>query len=418
MRRLVGLVIIAVLLVAWVVDSPGSFGLSTSTLFRLAAPITNWFASHSSNAGQASVQSVIQRGNQEQEQAFAQNNPALMQDTATRAYYAQLKQTNSQLRAGGVTAIHLDGLMWLGSVTVQGGQAQATTMEMWTTTFRDSTTNRSTDENVYTLVQESGSWKISADNHPGVEIPAPYPVQPVVPMPGAQPQSLNWAGYQSASGTYTGVGASWTVPSAAPGTGSNAAWVGIGGVRAHDLIQAGTSATGVSGGVQYNAWVEMLPKVSHNVALTIHAGDSVSVAITSSGSNQWHIAIKDNTTGQGYQSSVTYQSSESSAEWIEEAPSSQQGLLPLDNFGTIHFSAAYALKGGKKETIAQAGGQSITMINARGQALANTTSLGKDGASFSVTRTNIPSTGGRPGAGSQPSPFRPGLADLERIGTH
>ncbi|MGH2469945.1 MAG: hypothetical protein ACRDGF_07715, partial [Chloroflexota bacterium] len=162
MRRFVGLVIIAILLVAWVVDTPGSFGFSTSALFRLAAPVTNWFSSHSSNANQASVQSAIEQGNKEQQQAFAQNNPAIMRDTATSAYYAQLKQTDSQLHAAGVTAIHLDALMWRGSVTVRGGQAQATTMEMWTTTFRDGTSNQSTDENLYALVQQGGSWKISA----------------------------------------------------------------------------------------------------------------------------------------------------------------------------------------------------------------------------------------------------------------
>ena len=61
--------------------------------------------------------------------------------------------------------------------------------------------------------------------------------------------------------------------------GIDAAWVGIGGVRGRDLIQAGTQQTvSGNGSTQYQAWIEMLPQSSRPVPLTVHAGDSVSVA--------------------------------------------------------------------------------------------------------------------------------------------
>jgi|GEM_PF-3065116 len=57
--------------------------------------------------------------------------------------------------------------------------------------------------------------------------------------------SLNWSGYVARGGTYTEVYGSWVVPRVAPSTGTYAAdatWVGIGGVRNQNLIQAGTQA--------------------------------------------------------------------------------------------------------------------------------------------------------------------------------
>ena len=55
--------------------------------------------------------------------------------------------------------------------------------------------------------------------------------------------SGNWAGYVATGSSITSVTGSWTVPSA--GTvppGLSATWVGIGGYKTSDLIQAGTPA--------------------------------------------------------------------------------------------------------------------------------------------------------------------------------
>ena len=142
----------------------------------------------------------------------------------------------------------------------------------------------------------------------------------------------------------------------------------------------------------------MLPRASQQVPLAVAPGDSMTVSITESapGSGSWQIIMKNNTSGQSYQTTVQYTSSQSSAEWIEEAPASQGGIVPLDSFGTVAFSAATATQNGRTVDLAQAGAQPITMLNAASQPLAVPSSIGTDGSSFSVARTSAPaSTGGR-----------------------
>jgi hypothetical protein len=99
--------------------------------------------------------------------------------------------------------------------------------------------------------------------------------QPEVQPLGAHLASLNWAGYTATEGSYTSVSGSWVVPevkNASVGR-ADAAWVGIGGVESHDLIQAGTQAVVTRRGVQYQAWYEMLPDVSIPVPLAVRPGD-------------------------------------------------------------------------------------------------------------------------------------------------
>jgi hypothetical protein len=104
--------------------------------------------------------------------------------------------------------------------------------------------------------------------------------------------------------------------------------------------------------------------------------------------DQWQVSFKNETTGQTYEVTEHYASSMTSAEWIEEAPSAGRGRqIPLDNFGTVNFTHAEAIRDGKTVTPADASAQAITMIGRGGQPLAKPSSLGADGASFSVTRS-------------------------------
>ncbi len=372
-------------------DTPSASGTTTST---------------PSSAVTEAIKSVIQKANQEQQQAFASQDSSVMQDTATTSYYSELVQIQQQLTSQGVTAIKLDKLTW-GDITVQGSNtAQATTSETWSTTLQNGSTVQATDNNVYTLVLQNGSWKIQADQQPGSDLqPASGSTSPggngsgsTVPVdqPADASQSANWSGYYATGGTFTSVSATWTVPtvSASSAAGADATWVGIGGVSSTDLIQAGTDATAEGNQVVYQAWVETLPQVSQAVPLAVNAGDSVTTSIVEQSKGVWLVTIKDNTTSKTYQTTVNYSSSESSAEWIEESPSAGRGQLPLDNFGSVNFSNATAVVNGQSETVKQAGGQAITMSNGAGQALAQPSALGSDGESFSVTRTSAPSTSG------------------------
>lgn len=369
------------------------------------------------------IQQVIQTANSEQAQAVANGAPTVMSDTATASYYRQLVQVNQAMAAQGVSSIQLTSLTW-GPISVNGNSASATTSETWLTTFSDGTTAESTDTNVYTLVQQNGTWLIQSDQQPTAS-PAAAPEssqpQPVAPSPSAAPggaTSHNWSGYAATSGSYSGVSGTWTVPQPASGSatgGVAATWVGIGGVSSQDLIQAGTQDVTVGGQHQFQTWIETLPQASQQVPLAVAPGDSVTVSITESapGSGVWSIDLKNATTGQSYQKTVHYTSSESSAEWIEEAPAAQAGngtsIVPLDSFGTVAFTAATATENGQTVDIAQASAQPISMLNSASQPLAVPSSIASDGSSFTVTRTSAVATttpigrGGLRGRGSPPA---------------
>jgi len=153
-----------------------------------------------------------------------------------------------------------------------------------------------------------------------------------------------------------------------------------------------------SGTVEYSSWIEMLPQSSRNVPLTVSAGDSVTVTITQQSGNDWLISLKNNTTKGSYSVTVQYSSSNSSAEWVQEAPSVGRGLISLDQFGTVQFSGASAVRDGKTLSLSALGAKAITMINGQGQAIAQPSTISSDGSSFTVARTDAtstPQTGGR-----------------------
>ena len=360
----------------------------------------------------AAIKVVIQKADQEQQNAFTKNNPTLMKDTATTSYYNQLVQINSQMASGGVTAIKLIGIQW-GAITLTNStSARATDYETWQTTYKDGTTDQAKQLNVYTLIQQHGVWLIQTDNHPtsttgsssgspasgpSGSTPPPSPTV-TVPPPVSTPAtgastSRNWAGYAATSGTFTGVTGTWKVPRllSAGSLGTDATWVGIGGVKSRDLIQAGTEETTVRSGItEWDAWIETLPQASRQVQFAVHPGDSVTVSINEQATNQWLIRFNNNTTGESYQTTVNYTSSRSSAEWIEEAPSAggRGGrILPLNNFGSVQFSGGSAVENGKTVTIAQSGAQPIRLAGPGGTVLVTPSVLTSNGKGFVVTRS-------------------------------
>jgi len=375
------------------------------------------------------IKGVIQQANQEEVQAFAYKDPSVMADTGTTTYYKQMVQGYRDMVNSGVTAIQLIDLKWgtitaQDATTAQGTTAQAITTETWGTTFSDGSTVQESDANVYTLVMQDSAWKIEDDQHPSTRTLQPQPdtgstagatpgVGTPTPITGDPSgtdveQSSNWAGYAAGNGTFTAIFGSWTVPNVTLGGGStissDATWVGIGGVNTTDLIQAGTETDVQDGQIEYSAWWETLPQASQPIALDVSAGDSVSVSITQQAGGTWQITIRNATSGQSFQKNLAYQSSLSSAEWVEETPTvGRRTLLPLDDFGTITFTNATTTENGQQHTIAQAGGQPITMYNSSilsrlgrltglgsqaDQVIAQPSALGTDGSSFSVTRTN------------------------------
>jgi hypothetical protein len=364
-----------------------------------AAPAAS--QSTAADQSEAAVKAVIQQANEAQAKAYNTGDNTAMKATATDSFYQQLQSTNRDLARAGVTKIEIVSTDFQ-SVSVDGTSAKVTTLETWRTTYQDGSSDEQTARNDYTLVLAAASWKIDSDDQPsGLEQPAPQTSTDTGTPTAAisSSTSSNWSGYAAGGGGYTSVSGTWTVPNVSLSTvGADATWVGIGGVETRDLIQAGTQASVSGGEVAYDAWIEMLPAPSKTISLSVNPGDSVTVSITQKSALDWTIALKNNTTGGRFSTTVQYRSSNASVEWVQEAPSVGRGTVPLDDFGTLKFSGASAVKDGKTLDLRGLDARAITMINGARQALATPSVIGDDGASFSVTRTAA--SGGNPTGGT------------------
>ncbi len=201
----------------------------------------------------------------------------------------------------------------------------------------------------------------------------------------AQAQSTNWSGYAATSGTYTSVSASWTEPtghcSSSPNSYSSF-WVGLDGYNSGSVEQTGTDVDCSGTTPQYYAWYEMYPAYPVNYSNTVRPGDHLSASVTYLGSNSFRLYIADST--QGWSHTVTKSLSgaaRSSAEVIVEAPSSNTGVLPLSDFGTVSLT-------GSTDNGSPIGNDpgitEITMVNNSGQDKDTCSSL-SSGENFSCT---------------------------------
>ena len=202
--------------------------------------------------------------------------------------------------------------------------------------------------------------------------------------------SSNWSGYMATSGDFTAISGSWTVPSVTGPSGetsADSAWIGIGGVSTNDLIQVGTQDTvSPSGVVSSSAFYEMLPNSSITIpSITVSAGDKMTASLSEISSGEWTITITDVTNGDTFTLNTTYNSSNSSAEWIEEDPSySFHRQVPFDNFGITTFNSGSTVSNGSTVSIANSSAEPVTMLNSSASPVATPSVL--SGGSFTVTR--------------------------------
>ncbi len=201
----------------------------------------------------------------------------------------------------------------------------------------------------------AGQSKVAA-KHALVQIIRDQDGNPVPAIAGAV-QTFNWSGYvlpKFVTGVnYTSAQGTWIVPlviyDGVQSASSN--WVGIGGFCANTkcnkgdktLIQLGTfqESDGVSV-ANYSAWYEMLPKFAVTIPLTVHHGDVMTASLSCPGKckskQKWTLSMTDETTGNSFSKTFTYKSSKLSAEWIEEAPSDNHGIIPLADFDKTSFT--------------------------------------------------------------------------------
>jgi hypothetical protein len=213
---------------------------------------------------------------------------------------------------------------------------------------------------------------------------------------GGTEDSLNWAGYVVAPGSgVTAVDSTFVVPSAGSvPPGFSATWAGIGGDTTSDLIQAGVSEQSLPSnsllGDQYYAWYEILPASETQISgcsgdanCTVTTGDSITVEIHNVSGSKWSINLSD--AGHWtYSNTLTYASSESSAEWIQEAPTLVVQTIPAP-VGDVAFgpTSTYTV-GGTAKTIAAGDPTVIEESPVGGVNEATTSALAADGQSFGV----------------------------------
>jgi hypothetical protein len=223
--------------------------------------------------------------------------------------------------------------------------------------------------------------------------------------------SLNWSGYAVTGTTFTDVKGSWIQPTAncasttasptnGKGNGNghgnghggggqsqsaySSFWVGLDGYSSNTVEQTGTDADCSGTTPVYYGWYEFYPAFPVNFSNPVSPGDTINAEVSVSGGTVT-VTLQDATKGwtqQATQSSAGY--ALSSAEWIAEAPSSGK-VLPLANFGTVNFSNASAVGGGKAGSISDFTNDPLTMVTSSGVTKAAPSGLSSRGSAFSVT---------------------------------
>ncbi|KAI1270128.1 peptidase G1 [Xylariaceae sp. FL1019] len=165
----------------------------------------------------------------------------------------------------------------------------------------------------------------------------------------------SWAGAVVTGSSFTGVSATFTVPTPELPTDGNqasspihiaSAWIGMDGYDCSGgLWQAGVDGTIDSYGTSYYAWYEWYPENTMEVDLgDTKAGDVISIELTSSPSNynSGTIVMSNANTGKSYSTTVTDSLAlcGTSIEWIVEDLVVDGDDIGLADFGTVTFTDA------------------------------------------------------------------------------
>jgi hypothetical protein len=210
--------------------------------------------------------------------------------------------------------------------------------------------------------------------------------------------STNWSGYAvEATAQFTQASGTWTQPTAScttSGSTYGSFWVGIDGYSSNSVEQLGTDSDCASKGQpSYYAWYEMYPAPSVSLSTTsypVHPGDTLTATVSRSGTS--YTLSLQSSRGWTFSVAESATNSNSSAEWVVEAPSlcriTCKGTK-LTNFGTVSFSNSKAATGGSAQSIsaftANGGPHEIIMTSSTGTTRAQPTTLTSGGAGFSDT---------------------------------
>lgn len=191
-----------------------------------------------------------------------------------------------------------------------------------------------------------------------------------------QYMSSNWSGYIlpkfQTGDAYTAAQATWAVPGvpATKGLTLSSNWVGIGGFCKnekcnkvdHKLIQLGSAQGSYRNQTAYFTWYEMLPKASIQTPLAVNPGDVITASLSCNPCTHkqvWTLSMVDDTTGDNWSTTVKYKASQLSAEWIEEAPYSSNGIVALADYGVSTFDQSMVNGAGADLSV----GDSIVLLD-------------------------------------------------------
>ncbi len=173
--------------------------------------------------------------------------------------------------------------------------------------------------------------------------------------------SNNWSGYEQTGGTYNSVSATWTVPSVTRSgstTTDSSTWVGIDGkTKDVPLIQTGTEQ-GWDGNKRKPidwAWYQVLPAQKfEQTKFHVAAGDNIYGSVSQINNTQWQIYLLDTNNGQTIDKVVNYTGPQSSADFIQEAPTNKHGnIVPIAKTSLVTFRNARVNGKGARLSIAQ-----------------------------------------------------------------
>ncbi|MCL6631588.1 MAG: hypothetical protein K6T63_03070 [Alicyclobacillus herbarius] len=216
-----------------------------------------------------------------------------------------------------------------------------------------------------------------------------------ISLPKGTEGSTNWAGYiatpATGSSQFTSITGSWVVPeiSGIP-TSLGSQWIGLGGVTSSDLLQMGTIEQFVGHREVVTLFWEKLPASAQNL-VTVPIGSKVQASISSQDGSNWSLDFRvvepggrilnkkvsvnltsDYVTGIG-----------TSAEWISEDPSDQNGqLYPLANTGVVQFTQSKA--NGKPISSSVNQVHPVALVTSSGRVRIAPSALSSGGTSFST----------------------------------
>jgi hypothetical protein len=110
-----------------------------------------------------------------------------------------------------------------------------------------------------------------------------------------------------------------------------------------------------------------------------------SISLIDSATNLWSIQLSDKATGQDFSTTVFYNSTRSSGEWILEKPTISNKLTDLADFGNVPFTGCYLTANNISGSINTFHFSRIEMTNSQNVQLARVSALTASGTSFIVS---------------------------------